>query len=252
MDLAQALPPLADAEGRKLLWDYLVRQRAAGAYAEGPEMLFLGFCLVRYPSSWAQNFQDLYVVWKLRQKSGGYFVEFGAMDGLAISNTALLEQAFGWQGVLSEPNPVWHARLRQNRKATVDTRCVWRETGAQLQFSATTKAEFSTIAGYPLPASQVGASTSIPVETVSLRDLLEQHRAPEIIDYLSIDTEGSELEILRAFDFRRRFRIITVEHNFNEQLRHELFRLLNARGYAREFEDFSRWDDWYFDPSLVP
>lgn len=154
--------------------------------------------------------------------------------------------------MLAEPNPIWHQRLSQNRKAIVDTRCVWRETGATLQFSATMKAEFSTISGYPIPASQAEASSSISVQTVSLHDLLEQHRAPPIVDYLSIDTEGSELEILRAFDFRRRFRIITVEHNFNEPLRDELFHLLSARGYVREFESFSCWDDWYFDPSLVP
>lgn len=98
LNFVNTLPLLTQAEGRKMLWNYIVRQRDLGALADGPEILFLGFCLIRYPSSWSQLLQDLYVVWKLRQRTGGYFVEFGAMDGLTISNTALLEKAFGWGG----------------------------------------------------------------------------------------------------------------------------------------------------------
>ena len=83
------------------------------------------------------------------------------------------------------------------------------------------------------------------VETVSLNDLLDQHDAPAVIDYLSIDTEGSELEILRALDFSARaIHVITVEHNATPQ-RAEIHELLTGHGYRRMFENLSRWDDWY-------
>jgi hypothetical protein len=83
----------------------------------------------------------------------------------------------------------------------------------------------------------------IEVTTTSLMDLLEQHGAPPVIDYLSIDTEGSELAILEGVDWSRyRFRCITVEHNFTAQ-RQGIQTLLEAQGYQRRE---AHWDDWYW------
>jgi hypothetical protein len=84
------------------------------------------------------------------------------------------------------------------------------------------------------------------VETITLGDLLETHAAPRIIDYLSIDTEGSEFEILSNFDFEKRLiRCITCEHNFTAN-RDKIFKLLSSKGYKRKFVEFSDCDDWYF------
>ena len=89
------------------------------------------------------------------------------------------------------------------------------------------------------------------VETVSLGDLLREHSAPETIDYLSIDTEGSELEILEAFDFQDyRFLAITVEHNHVQENRERIKNLLESKGYVNVLGNFSRWDDWYLHPSV--
>ena len=78
-----------------------------------------------------------------------------------------------------------------------------------------------------------------------------RHGAPSKIDYLSIDTEGSELEILRAFDFdKHAISVITCEHNFSSQ-RSEIYELLISQGFIRVFEGFSRWDDWYIHPENI-
>lgn len=200
------------------------------------------------PKSKAQLRQDLFVLAATEFKSGGYFVEFGATDGLGLSNTWLLESEFAWSGILAEPGRRWHSDLRSNRRALIDTRCVWSASGKNLSFNETQVGEYSTVQEFSdsdlhAAARQVG--DVYDVESISLTDLLLAHSAPTTIDYLSIDTEGSEFEILRAFDWGRyRFRVITCEHNHTRS-RKDIFDLLSRNGYKRVFEEVSEFDDWY-------
>jgi hypothetical protein len=74
---------------------------------------------------------------------------------------------------------------------------------------------------------------------------LDKYDSPREIDYLSIDTEGSEYEILKEFNFNKYiFRVITVEHNYMP-VRQRLNDLLIGAGYIRKFEAISGVDDWY-------
>ena len=216
--------------------------------------LFVNFCSANLLRSRSQLFQDLFVVFSFNGKRNGFFVEFGATNGLDLSNTAILEREFQWKGILAEPAKCWHAALKGNRSAAIDHRCVWSRTGATLSFKETDIAEFSTLTTLidadGNRSSRVNGK-SYPVETISLNDLLKVHNCPRQIDYLSIDTEGSELEILRAFNFDDYdIGIITVEHNFREPDRKALFDLLTSMGYVRVFEALSSFDDWYVKRSM--
>jgi len=85
------------------------------------------------------------------------------------------------------------------------------------------------------------------VEAISLNELLLECDAPKKMGYLSIDTEGSELEILLAFDFGSfEFELITVEHNFNMN-QNKIHDLLISQGYERILEEFSGGDGWYIN-----
>jgi FkbM family methyltransferase len=207
------------------------------------EILKPSFALSR-----SQLRQDLFVLHELDFKHGGFFVEFGATNGVDLSNTFILEKKFGWSGILAEPAKVWHAELIQNRSCHIETKCVWRSTGEQLTFSETREAELSTITEFVAcdGHSEVRKDAlAYSVETISLNDLLEKYNAPRHIDYLSIDTEGSEYEILSGLDFDRYdIKVITCEHNFMPS-RDKIFRLLSDAGYIRKFENISAWDDWY-------
>jgi FkbM family methyltransferase len=204
--------------------------------------------LAALPFSKSQLRQDLFVLSHLDFKRHGFFVEFGATNGVDLSNSYLLETRFDWTGILAEPAKCWHKDLRRNRKAIVDPRCVWKNSGSTLSFNEVEFAELSTINEYSATDFHKEArehGTSYDVQTISLGDLLAEHCAPKTIDYLSIDTEGSEFEILNSFDFAKHdFNVITCEHNFTS-MREEIYRLLTAHGYQRVFENLSRYDDWY-------
>ena len=63
---------------------------------------------------------------------------------------------------------------------------------------------------------------------------------------MSIDSEGSELDILKNFNFsKRKIRIISVEHNYHPINREEIHNILKKEGYKRVFEKISKFDDWY-------
>jgi FkbM family methyltransferase len=197
----------------------------------------------------SQQWQDLFVLSELGFKRNGYFVEFGATNGIDLSNTYLLEKEFGWNGILAEPAKCWHNDLRANRRVNIDTNCVWRDSNSILRFNEVISgADLSTIklftsADLHQKARQEGKSYD--VTTISLIDLLAKYRAPKQIDFLSIDTEGSEYEILSHFDFDKyQFRIITCEHNFTP-MRDKILSLLTENGYVRKFQELSQFDDWY-------
>ncbi|QWD37543.1 FkbM family methyltransferase [Polynucleobacter paneuropaeus] len=198
--------------------------------------------------------QDVFALYILNWKKGGYFLEFGATNGIDLSNTYLLEKDFGWMGILAEPAKVWHADLKINRSASVDFDCVWSKSGEVINFTVAPEAEYSTISSFTQKDSHASARNkgeTYPVKTISLNDLLVRHQAPSKIDYLSIDTEGSELEILEAFDFDKyAISVITCEHNFSSQ-RSKIYDLLTSQGFIRVFEGFSRWDDWYIHPKNI-
>ncbi len=210
---------------------------------------FLSFAVTLMPVSQAQVFQDAFVLWALNGKRDGYFVEFGATNGIYLSNTYLLENAYGWTGICAEPALGWHSELRQNRSgAVIETDCVWEKTGETLSFSETRSPELSGLSdhtGEDTHADRRKSAQTYDVQTISLTDMLEKHGAPGDFDFLSIDTEGSEYRILAAHDFERfRPKIIAVEHNYTD-MRGALFDLLSAKGYRRVLPTASLFDDWY-------
>jgi FkbM family methyltransferase len=231
-------------------WGFIERGRDRKPGEDRDLARFMAFCILNEDGSNAQLLQDLWALWETRArgKQSGFFVEFGVCGGRKLSNTYLLERNYGWQGIVAEPNPAFHTELLAARKCHISTKCVYSTSGAKLQFSAASVGELSGITAMTQDDAHAGRrrdATHIEVETISLNDLLAQHGAPAQIDYLSIDTEGSEYEILRHMDFARwPIGLITVEHNGTAN-REKIYDLLVANGYARKFAGFSRFDDWY-------
>ena len=205
------------------------------------------------PMSNSQLRQDLFVLNQLNFKKKGFFVEFGAADGVNCSNTFLLEKKFKWKGILSEPAKIYHKKLLLNRKCKIEKKIIWKDSKSELSFNETLDPLASTIDKFSFldinKLSRVQSTNKYKVKTISLNDLLKKYNAPKIIDYLSIDTEGSEFEILNAFNFKKyKFRIITCEVFSNKKKIHNL---LSKNGYLQIFSRISAFDDWYINKSII-
>lgn len=208
---------------------------------------------------YSQLGQDILTLAVFGEKHQGYFVEFGGLDGIENSNTYLLEKNHAWQGLLAEPARIFHERLSKNRQCQIDQRAVTGTTGQILEFKETNvELGLSGLTEYFHPRDRHtdnrkhSAGNVYTVSTVSLADLLDQHQAPDHIEYISIDTEGSELEILRSFDFNRwHIDMITVEHNYVAENRDEIRFLLEKNGFRRVLMERSQWDDWYLHQDKI-
>lgn len=191
--------------------------------------------------------QDLWVLERSGHKREGFFVEFGATDGVTLSNTWLLEKHFGWTGICADPNPKFFAQLQDNRTCQVSNACIAGKSGETVEFILADAfggiAEFADVDTHKAKRQAYKSEGHvISVQTISLDDFLTDNNAPQEIDYLSIDTEGSEYEILKDFPFDKwKIQRMTVEHNFTEN-RLRIRELLEKHGYQCTERDF---DDWY-------
>jgi len=137
-------------------------------------------------------------------KRNGFFVEFGAVDGLSQSNTYRLEHDLGWKGILIEGHKESYTHLVRNRPNVITVNSIisahdqkevkWLECHGM----ATPGGNFdhSRIL-MPGQESPVGTNVSVTTEVSrSLKSILDEHRAPRHIDYLLVDVETSDLEDL--------------------------------------------------------
>jgi hypothetical protein len=188
--------------------------------------------------------QDLFVIDILGGLRRGYFLDSGASNGRTGSNTWLLESAYGWTGVCVEPNNDSFRQLQANRACICLNCCLYNQDGP-VEFL-----EAAGVYGGILDEYDPGHlrftrkmlagrwMDNVPPPTVSkrahtIRSVLRGAGAPRTIDYWSLDTEGSELALLRSFPFDEyRLRVLTVEHN-NGAVRAEIQSFLEARGYLR-------------------
>ena len=199
----------------------------------------------------SQIFQDLFVINELDFKENGFFVEIGAADGKYLSNTYLLEKEFKWDGLVVEPAKIWSQDIKKNRNCSISLDCVHSTSNISIEFNQAEKPEFSRAnLSKNIPSDKheylrLSNNTVYELKTISINDLFDKYEINNTIDYLSIDTEGTELEILNSLDFNKYdIKIISVEHNFTTN-REAIYNLLTLNNYDRVQEKYSKFDDWY-------
>lgn len=206
---------------------------------------------------YSQLGQDSFVDKILNEKENGFFIEVGANDGKTHSNTFFFEETRKWSGICVEPLPDKFLLLNSSRKSTNLNLCISDFDGETI---------FTYISGYANELSGIhedyhpshinrinseverhgGEAKNITVQTKKLQTVLDEVGVTEV-DYCSIDTEGSELKVLKSLDFdRTNVKIFTVENNYSSGEVHDF---LTSKGYIQHSK--LHWDDVYIKKSFL-
>lgn len=176
-----------------------------------------------------------------KNKSGGIFVDIGAHDGKSSSNTYFFEKNFLWKGICIEPIPQVFKALRSNRKCI----CIQGAIGEKeevkdfLRIHGPVEMLSGLMDKYdPRHIERIheelkirgGHYEILKVQTYNINMILAQNNLFSI-DFLSLDTEGGELDILKSIDFDRfHIHVITVENIYNTN---DISEFLTSKGYQR-------------------
>lgn len=169
-----------------------------------------------------------YKLVQIMSKRDGFFIEVGAYDGIFSSNTKLLEDHFGWRGILIEPTPAFFETLVINRPCSKVFPCA---LGSFEQDNTFINGDFdqphpmASIAG-----ARLGRESNQRVLVRSLQSILDEMQVSHV-DFFSLDTEGYELNILRGIDFSKvTFDYILIEIYLVEY--QAIIDLLSTNGYG--------------------
>lgn len=201
--------------------------------------------------------QDEWVDNTLRHKRNGFFIELGAANGLLLSNTLFFERNRNWNGICIEPNPANARSLLKNRNCLISDYCISDVDNEEVDFALN-----GLYSGLIATAGeQTKMNNIIKVKTKTLETLFKMYKAPKRIDYLSLDVEGHEYNILHKFPFHKYiFNCITVEHAANingPEMQNKIRKLLEKNSYifVKGSDDpdpghFGIIDDYYVHSSI--
>ena len=179
----------------------------------------------------SQHGEDHLLLTAFEGEPPGFYIDVGAFDGLHLSNTWVFEQ-LGWTGYCIEPAPRLFQLLTDNRPGAT---CVPAAAGAgsgEIELFMDPTMLLSTVTGDERLVrdhfDQAARSRElrddrfdrVTVPLVTLDDLLRRHAPPPVIDLVSIDVEGAELDVLDGFDLaHHRPRVLVIEANDDDSRR---------------------------------
>tara|TARA_B100001989_G_scaffold104189_1_gene72884 strand:- start:308 stop:1033 length:726 start_codon:yes stop_codon:yes gene_type:complete len=182
-----------------------------------PKFISTKVYLFRRRKYYGQRFID-FDIKKYLNFEKGFFIEMGAMDGITYSNTFHLEKYKNWTGILVEPSKSQFEFCKLNRPSSKVFNCLcssfensdkeflFYEMGA-MSYSKFQNTDNDYLSHHENAKKILGNYSEIEnsyyVKTKTVTELLDSVDSPEIINFFSLDVEGSELEVLNGFDFNK-------------------------------------------------
>lgn len=196
---------------------------------------FLFQALRKFYNSHYSSKNDLYSkMSKYLNYDNGYYIELGAYDGIAQSNTYRLERKQYWKGLLIEPSPNKYFECINNRSVAnhiVCAACVsfdYKDEFVKIKYSGfftapvSVETDLTDLEAHAATGAQYLSKGEKVFEfgakAVTLTKLLKEANAPSHIDFLSLDVEGGEMEVLKGIDHTAyRFKYMLIEcRNFEK------------------------------------
>lgn len=240
--------------GLRYVHSYICQLRPHRLFDESlqDQLKFLQYLNALQGNYTSQLGQDAFALAMSGFKRDGYFVEVGAHHGEYLSNTLMLERDQGWRGLLVEPDPTNYATLSA-RASTLVKKAAWNRSGETLRFKSVTDSALSLMASItPGDSHDRSSAREILVETQTLDDILKAANAPSTIDFISIDVEGAEMQVLEGLSFARwNIQTMSIEHNHNSARVTAYERILGKHGLVRVFDVVSDFDCYFTRPERI-
>ena len=164
-----------------------------------------------------------------QSKRDGFLVDIGAVDGVINSNSRFLIQHLGWNGLLVEPNPETFTKLNElyfniSDKIKLESVAIFNEERKDVDFHIyghdVNDSQGSTISNEFRERAilQTGDkyTKTIKIHTITLKTLFTSNHIKDKFDFLSVDCEGTDYEVLSSNDWNTyRPKLICFEASIN-------------------------------------
>jgi FkbM family methyltransferase len=175
---------------------------------------------------------ELKILPYLKDIENGFFVEAGALDGLFMSNTKILED-LGWGGILIEPSRKAYEKCVKNRSALIINCALVSKDypGSSVYGDFWFDGEDGIGAWSGILKNAYGVRAIAEAHAKTLSSILKEQGVKKV-DFLSLDVEGYELEALKGIDFSEvEITHILVEVNLKDYSLEEMDKYLGQFGY---------------------
>ena len=206
--------------------------------------------------TYSQTGEDRLVMDLLKGTYNGFYVEVGSNDPTRYSNTFAF-YCNGWRGIAIDANADLIARHRQLRKRDIAVCAAISNVEEEVVFVEYDMHQLSAIsqAATTVPAlSEHKIKNETRLQTVTLTSVLQENMPKDvIIDFLSIDVEGHDFNVLQSLDFGQyRPKVVVIEmHDFRleEYYTNPIYQHLTDRGY--EFAGYAIWNGYFVDKNYL-
>ncbi len=176
--------------------------------------------------SFSQHGEDIILYFLLNRSKKGFYVDVGANDPEVISNTKYFYDR-GWSGINIEPHPVLYKKIFDFRQRDININAGIAQQESSLQFyridetKGTAGSTFDPEIAKELENKGYKISEVVEMPVIPLQKIFDDNLNQQVIDFMSVDTEGFDLEVLKSNNwekYRPKFVMVETVNNKNEIL----------------------------------